>query len=1170
MAEVKLTPAQQAVVDDRGGALLVSAAAGSGKTKVLVDRLLKQVCDPSDPCNIDEFLVITYTKAAAAELRGKIAQALSQRLTEEPENRHLQRQLHRIYLAEISTVHAFCSGLLRTYAHLLDIPADFRVAEETESKLLQDLVLEELLEQGYAEADLDFLEMAASFGYGRDDRRLPEAVKMAHGEMRCRADMDGWVRQMLETLELSGCTDVSQTVWGDYLLTEFRGFLDRSVEKFQKAMAEMAYYPNIEKGLLKIFTENLAQLQQLRSCGSWDEIVANRVVSFGRAGAIRNPEDAAVKERIAKVRTLCWTELKTWQEYFFAGSDSVLEDLRQTTAGAKALLRFTAAFDRAYAAEKKRRKLLDFSDLEHQAIRLLTDRYTGRPTKAAEEISGRFREIMVDEYQDSNQVQDTIFEALSRNGQNRFMVGDVKQSIYRFRLAEPELFLRKYEAYPDHTESEPGKPRKILLSHNFRSRPEILAACNDVFRLIMRRQVGGLDYGDKEALRPGRNCTPAAEPMVELHCLTNTEKEEKAPDKSEQEANYVARQIRAMLDAETPVTDGDTERPIRPGDIVILMRSLSSTANTYLQALGRYGVPAVCDRGGSLLETSEVQILLAILQIVDNPHQDVPLITAMASPVFGFTPDELARPRTQNRKDDYYDTILAAARPGDKLDRFLQLLEALRQELPWKNLHELIDSVLEKTGLLAVFAAMEDGIRRQRNLQAFRAFAVNFEATGSKSLPQLLWHLQQLQETGGQLPMPKGAAENAVTLMTVHSSKGLEFPVVFLCDLSRRFNRSDMQDAILVDQQLAVGYSHVDHERFVRYPTVARQAIALKKTRESVSEELRILYVAMTRARERLIMTYYSRHLLSELKNINSQLTMPIGDDLCASAGCPGKWILTAALCRTEAGALLNLVEGNDVSRVWDTTWKIVYADLAAAPEAEEIEGLLLDREKQEQEVKGLSLLTYEYPYAQVCDQPRKLTATQLKGRRIDEEAADGAGERKSAVTGRFRRPHFLQQGLTPQERGTATHLFMQFADYHACASAAGIAEELERLVQEEFLTQAQASAVETAQILQLFRSELGSWLLTRQELHREFKFSLLVPHPDAAGEQAMLQGVVDCFVCEPDGITVLDFKTDRVPDPERYRGQLEAYGSALSRIWRLPIKEKLLYFFATGTAIKI
>ena len=1176
MAEIKLTPSQQAVVDNRGGALLVSAAAGSGKTKVLVDRLLARICDPIMPCNLDDFLVITYTKAAAVELRFKIAQALSARIAQHPNNRHLQQQTNRLYLAEISTIHAFCSNLLRSYAHIINIPADFRVAEETESNLLQEKVLERLLEEGYRNADEDFLAMVETFGFGRDDRRLPDAIRMAHKEMRCRPDMEKWLKENLHVLDITRYKDAAETPWGNYLLREFHSFLKSQIAKLEAALDEMTDYPNIEKGFRKTFEDNIKQLRQLDACDSWDALLENKVVSFGRA-VVRNSEDTAVKERIAKVRTLCWSELKIWQELFFADSQSVLEDLKYVAPGASALLQFTRSFDRAYLEEKKKHKLLDFSDLEHEAIRLLTDRYTGKPTHVAKEIAKRYVEILVDEYQDSNGVQDLIFESVSREGKNRFMVGDVKQSIYRFRLADPTIFLDKYESFPDYTLAENQQPRRILLSENFRSRPEILSACNDVFRLVMRKSVGDLTYGEAEALRPGREF-PSIEgdPLVELHCLTSSE-EGPSLSKTDMEAEYVAGRIQQLLEDRALITDGDHLRAVEPGDIVILMRSLSGTSRSYVQALSKRGIPVVSDRGGNLLDTSEVQILIAILQIMDNPHQDVPLITALASPVFGYAPDELAFPRTKNRKDDLFHVI---SQEPERFASFLAVLKELRDDMLWMDLLTLVQTVMERTQLRVVFASMHDGIQRERNLMAFCGFVSSFTKNEAKTLPQLLWYLMDLQRNGGQIPVPRTSAENAVSIMTVHSSKGLEFPVVFLCDLSRKFNMQDMQDAILVDNDLAVGCNRVDHRRFVRYPTLAKKAIIRKKTKEAVSEELRVLYVAMTRAKDRLIMTYYSKHLISELKNINSQLTMPLSDDLCASARNPGKWLLMAALCRTEAGALLKLVEGNEVSSVQEHPWRIVYRDLMTDAEWMEPTG---QKEKLTNQASvdplGLELLQYQYPHRMVCDIPSKLTATILKGRVQDQEAAEHAADTNRNRKVQFRKPKFLSRELTAAEKGTATHLFLQFCDYHACADVASLKNEVERLVKAAYLTQEQAETVQQDGILAFFNSSVGRWLLAQKELRREFKFSILVDaamyDPSVTGEKTMLQGVVDCFVIEEDGITILDFKTDRISGDAMvrahwYHPQLNAYADALQRIYQLPVKRKLLHFFSINQTVEI
>lgn len=1176
MGDITLTAAQKAVVNDRGGALLVSAAAGSGKTRVLVERLLRYICDPAVPCSVDDFLVITYTNAAAAELRMKIAGALGERLAQNPENKHLQRQMNRIYLASISTVHGFCANLLRTYAHLLDIPPDFCIAEETEASAMRTRVLNQLLEKEYREQTPDFLAMVDTFGYGRDDSSLENAVRIVYDAMRCRPDMDQWLGDMGERLELSGYTDVLETPWGEYIITEFRGFLRSQIAAMEEALAEMRRYPNIEAGYGKTFAENIRQLRSLEQCESWDDFYGNKVTSFGRVTGVRKPEDAAVKERMETVRKRCWEQLKKWQELIYSPSQTLLADLAEQTPVVQGLLHFVKAFDLAYMEEKRRRKRLDFSDLEHLTIRLLTDRYTGKPTKIAGEIAARYREIMVDEYQDSNQVQEVIFEAISRGGKNRFMVGDVKQSIYQFRLADPTLFLKKYETYPDADRAEEGQPRRILLSENFRSRPEILDACNAVFRLIMRKQVGELDYGEAEALRPGLPVELLPEPAVELHCLTASDPDS-GQGKRELEAEFVAARIRRMLDDKMPITEGGKTRPVRPGDITILLRAVSNTAPAYLEALRRQGIPAVSNRGGNLLDAAEVQLLIAMLQVVDNPHQDIPMLALLASPVFAFPAETLARSRARNRRDDFYDVMLSEPKIYAP---FLDTLGQLREEASWLPIHELIDRVLCCTEMLAVFGAKKDGVQRKKNLMAFRAASVSFEQGGRRCLPQFLAYLQELREGGGQLPLPQGAGEEAVTIMTSHKSKGLEFPVVFLCDLSKGFNTKDLREEILVDDQLAIGCNRVDTQRFIRYPTLIKKSIERKKKKKMLSEELRILYVAMTRAKERLIMTYYSKNLEDELKKINLQLTRPLRDEVCAGVSNPGQWVLMTALCRTEAGELLNLVGGNAVSQVSELPWRIELHNLTAE-QSEPGDAQHAPEKEQPVEIdaQAVSLAQYVYPYEAASVVPSKLTATQLKGRKQDQEISEGAWELKHHGAFQFRKPQFLRRGLTAAEKGTATHLFLQFAEYGKCRTEAGIRDELQRLRAQEFLTPEQAEAVEPQQLLHLFRSEIGSRLLFSAELRREFKFSLLMDAGqlglDAAGEQVMLQGVVDCFVCEPDGITILDFKTDRIAGDLHqraayYRPQLEAYGHALSRIYRQPVKRKLLYFFAAGEFVEI
>jgi len=1187
MSEIQLTPAQQAAVEDRGGALLVSAAAGSGKTKVLVERLMGMVCDPDAPADIDEFLVITYTNAAAQELRGKIAAELGRRLAAQPENRRLQRQLTRLYLAQISTVHAFCASILRTYAHGLDIPADFRVAEEQESAVLRREVFDDTLEEAYGkiEEDASFREMIDKLGYGRDDRRLAATLIPLYDQIRCRVDPEAWMRRCESAYELPAGARAEDTPWGAFLIGQLDDTLAAAERSLLGALALLKGDEILRDKYTAVFEENLESVRALKSQTSWDGVREHRIDSFGKLPAARGEVDEQLRERVKNTRKNALQSIVSAEAFVYTDSVTAADELRATGVPIRGLLAFLRRFHERYTQEKRRRRLFDFSDLEHEAIRLLTDRDTGRPTAAAREISARFREILVDEYQDSNAVQERIFEAVSRDGKNRFLVGDVKQSIYRFRLAEPELFLQKYEQYAPREAALPGEPRKLLLTDNFRSRPEILDAVNDVFSLVMSKRAGDLDYGPAEAMRAGRAFPPTPQKKVELHCIeldVETGEDEASPEKSEYEAAFVAERIHRLLRDRTPVADGEGTRPARPGDIAILMRSPGRAAGYFTAALAKYRIASVCDRGGSILESTECEVLSAILEILDNPHRDIPLITAMASQVFGFTPDELSEPRTKQRTGDFYDSLTACSPKSEKLASFLTWLRQAREQAQKLGLCELIDEILLQTGLEDVYAAMADGVQRAANLTAYRELAASYEAAGSRTLMDWNRYVKELRDSGASvLPHAPAHADNAVTILSVHKSKGLEFPIVILSDLSRRMNLQDNTAGVLLDPSLLIGCNVVDTGNKAFYPSIARMAIAGKKTRETVSEELRVLYVAMTRAQEMLIMTHCSGLLTASLRRWNEAVSVPLRPEAAASARCLGDWILMAALTRTEAGELFDIVGPNGVSRVSRDPWKICWHSASAmqtagatpqAPKEAPAEPL------SEQTV--LRQLRFRYPYPEAAALPSKLTATQLKGRLLDYEAAEEAQTPVSSEPIPWRRPRFLaDRPLTGREKGNATHLFMQFVRYEACTTPEGVEQELQRLTQARFLTAAQAAAVNRTWILSLFQSDFGRRILASREVWREFKFSILSDadkyFEHGAGETLLLQGVVDCFWREQDGLVLVDFKTDRVENrleerTARYTPQLTAYAEALGRIFESPVKEKYLYFFDAGREVPV
>ena len=1167
MAE-KLTLQQRMAVENRGGKLLVSAAAGSGKTKVLVDRLLSYLTDPDDPANLDEFLIITYTKAAASELRGKIAAKLTERIAEDPENRHLQKQLQRLYLTQISTVHSFCSNVLREYAYRLDLPADFRVAEEAECRELQETVLAELLDRTYEnqENHPHFNAFVDTQGLGRDDRQIPDLVIKVYNSARCHMYPDRWLDACGRSVDIHRITDASQTVWGRYLMDSLFEALDSQIFIFKSCIQAMSVSPRMEKPTARIL-DVLYQLEHLRAAASWDEVCARKNITYGTLTFPRKDVEALLVERVKAVWAACKESLKKKLVCFTDDSAQVLSDLNRSGEAAEGLIDLTRDFMAEYSRIKRSRRILDFSDLEHRMLDLLLGSSRSGETQAAAEIGSRFREIMVDEYQDSNQVQDAIFSALTSKRQNCFMVGDVKQSIYQFRLAEPQIFLDKYDAYVPAEDADGTEGRRIQLSHNFRSGGEIIEAVNDIFTHCMTRRTGGLDYGEEEALREGIPHTSLPDPGVELF-IVETE------DTGRDEPTFVAKKIQEMLRKGTLIRDGEDFRPVTPEDIVILLRSAKNTAPLYQKALEGCGIR--CNAGeNDLLKAPEIAVLRSLLQTVSNPRQDIPLVSVLASPVFGFTADDLARFRQGKKKCALYDALLQSDLP--KAADFLRILDVLRKEARMNTLSQLVERCFSLTRLDSIYAAMPGGSVRMANLQQFSRMASDFEKTNLRGLDAFLEHLEAAEEKG--LKSDSASPAGSVTIMTVHASKGLEFPVVFLCGLARKFNTESSKEQILCDKELFLGLKTADTQNRIRYPSLSHRAIQAKMAADGISEEMRILYVAMTRARDRLIMTYASSNSEKTLKEMALRCTFDGGKLLCREASCPGTWVLLTALNHQEAGSIHIRTEVPLDTALGQFPWNIEFAhpeETAPAPAATWQNRLQLP-ENAETILK--ESLSFHYPHLAATLAPSKQTATGRKGRILDAEAAEDTQEPKP-VERTWRSPTFLSAQKDGRAYGSAMHCAMQFIRYEACSDLSAVEQELRRMVAEGFLTREQGSMVNCSQIAAFFATPLGRKLQQGAPCLREFKFSILDDgihySPDLVGEQVLLQGVVDCALLESDGITVLDFKTDYVTEvtaPQavaRYRNQVKTYCDALTRIYRQPIKQSCLYFFRLEKFYKV
>lgn len=1165
----ELTEQQKQAVTDRGGRLLVSAAAGSGKTKVLVDRLLGYVTDPDDPAELDEFLMITYTKAAATELRGKIAAKLTERIAQEPENRRLQKQMQRLFLTKISTVHGFCADLLREYAYRLDVAADFRVADENECRQLRSSVLADLLDQAYDSPDPDFRAFADTQGLGRDDRLLPQLIEQVYDSARCHRDPEQWLDNCLKEADPEQLHDAAQTTWGRYLIEDLHGYLDCQIRVLDQCVRELDRCPGMEKPA-ENFRQTRDHLQLLRGCAQWDQIWQNREVPYGRLSFPRKNPDPDLTERVKAARDACKSGLTKRLLHFTDDSRQVLGDVAQTASATRGLVAMVRQFGQGYSAAKRGARCLDFGDLEHKTLDLLLGKHRDGATAAAREIGRRYREILVDEYQDSNEVQDAIFTVLTQERQNCFLVGDVKQSIYQFRLAEPKIFLKKYEQYVPAAQASPGQGRKVLLSQNFRSGPEVIDGVNDVFRTCMSPQVGGLVYGEAEQLQEGKPKGTLGEPGVELYAI-QTQK-----DAYDAEAAFVAQRIQQMLDQGTRIRRRDgTLVPVQPEDIVILLRSPGSAAAPFQQALERRGLRCTSGGGTDLLKTRQISDLRSLLQTILNPRQDIPLVAVLASPVFGFTADDLAQIRAQQHDGCIYDCLQASSH--SKARSFLQVLLALRQQARLGSLTGLLERCFCLTRMDSVYAAMSGGSARSAALQAFYQLAADFEQGKSRDLAQFLEHLDALEERG--LTAAGEAAAGCITIMSIHKSKGLEFPVVFLANLARKFNLENLRGQILCDKTLGLGLSVADEQTRIRYPSIAKRAIAVKQAAESVSEEMRVLYVAMTRAKDRLVMTYATKYLASDLADIARRMDFDDGQLLCREAICMGDWVLQTALGKIEAGQLHALGDRPRHLRTQERPWKIALVEQVPTCADRPIHNAQ-DEPMPEDALETLDqALAFHYAHLSATQAPSKRTATDQKGRLKDAEAAQDAQEPpRPART--WRHPGFLAGGISGKARGSATHLAMQHIDYAACGSAAQIRGQIQQLVQQGFLTPEQAQMISCRDLAEFFATPLGEKLRTGTPYLREFKFSILDDgaHYGAGleGEQVLLQGVVDCALLEPDGITVVDFKTDSLTREtaqaaaRRYAGQVRIYAGALSRIYQMPIKAACLYFFRTGEFVPV
>lgn len=1175
MAERKWTSKQEQSITATGGTVLVSAAAGSGKTAVLVERVIRRITHPTAPVDIDRLLIVTFTRAAAAEMRQRLSAALAAKMAAEPDNSLYQRQQLLLPQANISTVHGFCTRLLQQYAGQADLPVGFKVAEDAQAALLAAEALDTVLEDAYRRQEPAFLKLANQLNSHKNDSGLRTAVTLAYQFMQAQPFPARWLKQQLDAY--TQVKPLEKSLWMEPVLRQLDMLLEAACLLAERAVA----YAKTEglEPYLDVLPAECKRLQSLRAeiyTATYDTLY--RLVTefaFDRLPAVRTKDAVAAeyKELIKDLRARVKDKVAKAAALFCGNEAACREDLATMAPLVEALGQLVEQYTRQYTALKRQQKLLDYNDLEHETLGLLLDEESGCPTSLATELSGRFAEIMVDEYQDTNAAQDALFRALSRQEQNLFLVGDVKQSIYGFRQAMPEIFTKKRDNFSPYEDRNPVYPATITLENNFRSRHEVTDTVNFLFRQLMQKQLGDVAYeGDEELVYSAPYPVESVGDHRTTWLLLELAGEEELSAEMA-EIRLIAGKIRELM-ATGLVQEGETTRPLQWRDVCILLRTRKAITR-FSTELNRLGIPTAAEAGGSLLATPEIRAALSLLRVIDNPLREVELSAVLLSPLYGFTPDELAKLRLSGgRHSPLYTLLEGYSCPDEQKEpalcaRCRTVLDDLRRyrtlavSLPADR---LLEHIYRETGLEAIYAARPGGRQRVANLRQLDRVARTFEQGGFRGLSAFISYIDRLEEQSKDLPAGSTQRQDGVRLMTVHGSKGLEFPVVFLARLSSKGNNDDARQKLLFHTAAGIGLRLVDEGEHEKHATLPFVGVQSARRLDEGAEELRVWYVALTRAREQLFMVYSAKDMTKKLDKLAAEI--PAGACLLPEtvlrASSPGDLLLTAAMRHPDfvphrpAGLdSLPAQTGWAVQLCSPTGDEAMTATQTATPAPDEALVATL-RER----------LGYTYPFQPLLGVPAKLAASQLSHEAMSREHIATA------------RPAFLQrEGMTAAQKGTALHTFMQFGDLTRAET--DLDGEVQRLVTAGFLTAAQGEALPVDKLRHFLSGMLYARMRNAEQAWREYPFTVSVGAgtltnlpPEMAAEPVVVQGIADCVFREGDGLVLVDYKTDRVKTGEelvsRYRSQLLFYKQALEPLLSLPVKQMLLYSFALDTAVEV
>ena len=1234
MSEPKWTPAQRAAIEDRGGALLVSAAAGSGKTAVLTERAVRLITDPDHPVDADKLLIVTFTNAAAAELRARIGQALLRLSQQQPHNTSLRRQRMLLQRAPICTIDAFCLDLMHKHFQALDIPPDFAPADPGSVEVLRASALAETLENAYR--DPDFCAFADLYGKGRTDQAAGNTILHVYDFLRALPDYDRRLDEYLTPWQREN--GFAFTCWHDLLLAEAARCAKAARELLTAALADckedfvLAQAQAEEKGKTAAskakavagvndkFAEPLSRLEsaaallgeveRLAAAGQWTPLydkLTPYVLGMEEMPGFKGMKKRLTGDHKAAVRTRADEAAKLFEhitELVSCSEEEAEADRRAALPRLRAMFAAVRDFDARFSAKKKERKLLEFSDFEHQALRLLRTP-DGVCTPLCQSIRHSYAAVMVDEYQDTNALQDAIYRCLaSPAGDDLFLVGDLKQSIYRFRQADPSIFRAKLNAWaplpsgtarPRPEEGTAGGNALLALDANFRSAPQVVAGINFIFEQLMTPQLGDTAYGDGQRLVCGAPGDYAG--SVEAHFLPD--------DTAETDAAWIAQHIEELVQNGTPVRDGGSVRPVQYEDCCILL-SARGDFPAYVEALTARGIPVYADARENLMEAPHIRPLISLLKVIDNPAQDIYLAAAMLGPVFGFTDDDLVRLRAQSaalqkeqnagnagkpaRMSLYGALLLARQGPAEdpftqKVNDFYDKLTALRQMARSVPAEQLLEEIFATTGYLAALGVTENGARRREDARRFASFCAASGAGGISALVRAI-DAAALAGSTGQDTTPGGARPGCVTVMTIHRSKGLQFPVVFVADTGRRFNAADTRQPVLLHREYGAGLRLRPEQGEGAYKTAAYTALAEVHGQELRSEQMRLLYVALTRAQDRLILTVPLGigKTANPFAKAAAFLAAGAGSTLHGQANCFADWLRAALLVHPCGGPLRRLA--GDLELPFADTRSTVVITLPETTQPEQ-EQQPEELEPQAQAAADPALVeqlragfAWQYPAAALAGVPAKVSVTSIVHK---------------AEQTTLERPGFLSKdGLTAAEMGTALHAFLEHADFAALAEAkaAGtldeaIGAERDRQAAAQLTAPEIAAKLDAVRIRRFVQSEAFAKICAAQQVLRELAFITALPAaevlaaqespaPDTAPEaQVLVQGIADLVLVYPDHLELLDYKTDRrktAADFVRaYKPQLDLYALAVGkRFAPKPVTYKGIYSLELGRLIEV